>query len=326
MTSCILNRLFLSRPALFAAALATACTLSAQIAVSDLSSTFNQVVTSQGAIMTDPFNDQQTGQKSSDMISLTAGTTVYVNGGTTSSVLAADAAGLFVKAGTISGANYMMFRYVMHDANGAKSYLGGYVGLGIDLRGDGTPDIFVVVDSTAATAKFVFEKAGTGANTSPNTTTAATYTTTASTALTTGTTFAYTADAITYDTVASSKVQNMDFTFAISYTNLSQAISDMGTVNGFNFAGFTVTSSTPMNFFAFTSQQANAYNQDIFGGNITSTSSVTWTSLGAFSSTITADGQPHPVPEFGTMAQTGVLLLVGGGLAFWRRRSRIVVA
>jgi hypothetical protein len=301
--------------------LALAVAARAQITVSDLTSTFNAVVTNTGAIMTDPFNDQQTGQKSSDIISLTAGTSVYVNGAASATTLASDAAGLFVKAGTISGVNSLMFRYVMHDANGSKVYLGGYIGLGIDLRGDGTPDIFIVVDSTAATAKFVFEKAGTGANTSPNTTTAATYTTSASTALTTGTTFAYAATAVTYDAVASAGTQNMNFTFAISYATLSQAISDMGTVNGYNFSGFTVTSSTSMNFFAFSSQQANAYNQDIYGGNITSTATASWSSLGAFSTAMTADGKMHPIPEVGTMVQTGVMILLGGGLALWRRRQ-----
>lgn len=301
---------------------ALASSLRAQISVSDLSSTFNAVVTSSGSIMTDPFNDQQTGQKSSDIISLTAGTSVYVNVAATTTTLATDAAGLFVKAGTIAGADSLMFRYVMHGANGSKVYLGGYIGLGIDLRGDGTPDIFIVVDSTAATARFVFEKAGTGANTSPNTTTAATYTTTASTTLTTGTTFAYSAAAVTYDNVASSSVQNMNFTFAISYANLSQAISDMGTVNGFNFSGFTVNAATTMNFFAFSSQQANAFNQDIYGGNITQTATATWASLGAFSTTMTADGTMRPIPEVSTVVQTGVMILLGGGLAFWRRRQQ----
>ena len=76
-----------------------------------------------------------------------------------------------------------------------------------------------------------------------------------------------------------------------------------------------------MNFFAFSSQQANAYNQDIYGGNITSSATATWSSLGAFSTAMTADGTMHPIPEVGTMVQTGVMILLGGGLAFWRRRQ-----
>lgn len=303
-----------------------------------LSDSLSAVRLSSGAIMTDPIKDQQTGQKAADFLSLTAGT--YATGlysGTAGSTLtqvttlATDVPGFFVNAGQLGGIDSIMFRFRMSDQNGTKSYLGGYVGVGIDLggqagiSGDGKPDLFVVVKSTGATPSLIFETAGTGANTAPNNTTAAAYTTTANTSLTVGTTFSYAQSAGPTYSESATAAKNYDLTFAISWSTLTTAIVNLGNVNGKNFANFgNVGANTEMSFFFFTSQQANAYNQDIGGGNIASTATATWTSLGAFSTPITGDGRRPYIPEFGTIAQTGLLLLVGGGLALWRRRRAVI--
>jgi hypothetical protein len=296
--------------------------LSAQsIAVTDASSTFNAVVKADGTIMTDGFADQQTGQFQSDLISLAAGTSVYVNG--TLTTLSADAPGFFVKSGTITGQSgtFMMFRTLYQDKNQNKTFQGSFTMLGSDLTGDGKPDFIFGIDYRNATPTLAFLKPGTGANDAPNTTTSATYTTTASRTLTVGTTAAYASTSTNYDDASGNGAANRTVTFAISFSNLQQAIRDMGTVNGTNFSTFTVTAATAMSFMLFTTQQDNAFNQDIFGGNITSTSSATWTSLGAFSDTFTASG--GRVPEPATYLQVGAMGLAALGMAFWRRGRRL---
>ncbi|MBI5766290.1 MAG: hypothetical protein HZA93_00730 [Verrucomicrobia bacterium] len=301
-----------------------------QIAVSDLSGTFNAVVKSNGTIMTDPFTDQQTGQKQADFISATAGTSVYLNGATAASTLGSDVPGFLVKSGTITNGGtdtYMMFRFRFQDANQTKNYEGSYIFVGLDLTNDGKPELMFGVDSTGTTPSLVFKKAGTGANDAPSTTTVTNYTTTATSTLNSSgsgvpLTFAYAAAPESYAATSKSSVQNMNLTFAISYTNLQQAIRDMGTVNGTDFSAWNVTSSTAMSFMTFSSGNPNAFNQDIYGGNITSSSSLTWTALGAFSTEFTADGQKKIVPEFSTFGQTGLLLGSGLGLLLWRRRRR----
>jgi hypothetical protein len=299
------------------------------ISVTDTNSTFNSIVLPSGSTMTDPFADQQTGQPQADFVSLTAGTTgVYVNGAATTSTLATDVSGLMVKSGQVSGDavnTYMMFRFRFLDANQSKPYEGSVTVVGIDLTGDGKPDIMVGVDSRNATPALMFLKPGTGTNDSPSNTTVAAYTTTASTTLTSGTTFNYAAAGTSdnYDIAAPAKGvpahTNMLETFAISFATLQQAIRDMGTVNGTNFSTFTVTATTPMSFLAYTSQQGNAFNQDIFGGAITSSSSGTWTSLGAFSDLYTASGSK--VPESSTVVQLSALILAALGLGWMRRRK-----
>jgi hypothetical protein len=306
-----------------------ALTARAQISVTDLTSTFSAVAKPSGGIMTDPFNDQQTGQRQSDIMSFTAGTSVYVSGSSTATTTSSDVAGFLMKSGTISGDStntYMMFRIRFQDSNQCKDYQGSYVMLGADLNNDGKPDIFFGVNSTNTTPSLDFLKPGTGANTSPSTTSSASYTTTASLTLnkTTGSapiTFNYAATPAgdNYTGTSGLSVQNMYLTFAISYANLQQAIRDMGTVNGTNFSTFTVNSGTAFSFMVFTSQQDNAFNQDLYGGAITSTSTSTWSSLGAFSTQLTASG--HPVPELSTIAQTGALLLVALAVVVWRKRQ-----
>ncbi len=301
---------------------------SRQIAVSDLSSTFTKVVKPDGTLLTDPFTDQQTGQKQADFISFTAGTTgVYLNNASTTTTISSDVPGFLLKSGTISGDatnTYLMFRFRFQDKNNTKDYQGSAVMLGADLTGDGKPDIIFGVDSRGTTPNLVFLEAGTGANDAPNTTTAASYTTTATTTLNKAgspLTFGYAAAPETYTATGGGALQNMNLTFAITYTNLQQAIRDMGTVNGTNFSTFTVSASTEMAFVAYSSGQPNAFNQDIYGGNITNTTATTWTALGAFSSIITADGQSRIIPEPATFAHTGALLLCAGALLIRRRRQ-----
>lgn len=321
--------------ALLCLAAAAATRLRGQIAVTDQSSAFHPVITSSGALMTDPFGDQQTGQGEADFIGFTAGTEVYVNGAKTASKAAENVAGFMVQSGEMAqggDTEYLMFRFRFRDVNGPLSNPSSYAGtnamVGVDLNRDGSVDFIVGADSTGSTPKLVFLKPGTGANTSPSTTDAAGYATSASTTLTSAgagpVTFAYTASGTNYAAMSKSNVQNMNLTFAISYANLQQAIRDMGTVNGVDFSGFEVDEDTAVNFLAYTSTQTNAFNQDIYGGDIDGNSSATWTSLGAFSTTFD-DGRFKPAPEFASVVSTAALVGAGLVLLVWRRRRRTSV-
>ncbi len=302
------------------------------VSVTDATSTFYGMKLPSQAAMTDPFADQQTGQSQADIIGFSAGTTgVFVNGATTASTLASNVYGFLVKSGTISGQGatpFEMFRFRYLDKNQNKTYQGSDTVVGMDLNGDGKPDFMVGADSTGNTPSLIYLKPGTGANDAPNTTTISTYTTTAATTLTAGTTFSYTLpDDGNYDSVsgtAPSAHTNKIMTFAISFTNLQQAIRDMGTVNGTNWSTFVFDASTPVSFLAYTSGQANAFNQDLWGGNFTATSSATWTSLGAFTDIVTPSGAK--VPEAGTVVQVGVMFCTVLGIGLWRMRQRRQVA
>lgn len=298
------------------------------IAVSDATTSFYGMKLPSGVTMTDPTTDQQTGQSQADLIGWTAGTTgIYVDNATTPSTLSTDVYGFLVKSGSITGqtGTFEMFRFRYLDKNQNKNYQGSVTVVGMDLNGDGKPDFMVGVDSTGNTPSLVYLKPGTGANDSPSTTTIGAYTTTATTALASGSTFNYAvSDDHDYDIVSGSSSQahtNKMLTFAVSFANLQQAIRDMGTVNGTDWSTFVFDASTPVSFLAYTSGQANAFNQDLWGGSYTATSTATWTSLGAFTDIVTPSGAK--VPETGTVVQLGSLLLGAAGLRFWRRRRAV---
>jgi hypothetical protein len=79
-----------------------------------------------------------------------------------------------------------------------------------------------------------------------------------------------------------------------------------------------------MAFVGWTSAQGNAINQDVMGtAKLASAMTVadTWSSLGAFSEYVTADGKKKPVPEATTVVQVGSLI-IGGMAAMVVRRRR----
>lgn len=163
----------------------------AQVAVTDASSTFQAMLTPNGTLMTDPFNDEAGGQTQGDFISMAAGTSgIYENGSSSPTTLTSDVPGFMIKSGQLandSSNQYLMFRFLLQNApTHSSDDESTLVGVGIDLNHDGRPDIVLGVNATSSQPTLFFAKAGNGANTGPSTMTLAPYRTSASTTLNTG--------------------------------------------------------------------------------------------------------------------------------------------
>jgi hypothetical protein len=246
-------------------------------------------------VMSDPFADQQTGQGSDDFAS------------------DASNAAFFQKAGTIGGTDHLLFRARFDKYTGDDEWgNGGNFGIGMDVNGDGALDLILMMSEGAGnpanrTRTITWGDPGTGANTSPSTTTWTFPTQTAIT-LTTNT---------TYDVVAAGTSINTNpdlfLSFAVSFTNLQAAVRAYTP-----FTTFTMTYDTRLSYIGFTSTQNNALNQDLFGTTGNTNSTLTWAQLGAITGPANAYGI---VPEPATYAQMAVLLLAGGVVAWRRRRA-----
>jgi hypothetical protein len=312
-------------------------TLTNVITVTDPYSAFT-AVTRPGAVpMTDVSNgtlstDLQTGHNEADFISIAPNTQAYVNGSTTLSTVAQNVPGFMVTSGLLNGADATMFRFRFVDANNSKAYQGSYTLIGLDLNRDSKVDFIFGVNSSSAPPVYDFLKPGTGANDGPSTTSVTKLTGGPSTAMTTsgaGQNFDYngpsaSATVDNYQDQTLHPYANAELTFAISWATLQAAIRAMGTVNGVNWSGFTVNASTGMSFIAYTTQQDNAFNEDIYGTSLNGSTTSTWAAMGAFSDDFTASGKP--VPEAATVVQVGLFLLSAVGLQLWRRAKKPVPA
>lgn len=243
-----------------------------------------------GTIMTDAVADQQTGQGSDDF----AGDATH--------------AAFAQKAGTIAGVDHILFQARMN-AYRAQGFA-GYVTLGMDLDGNGSIDLMLGMDAKSNTPNIKFATPGTGANTSPNTTTWGSF---AGGVNLTASTYNYA------QTTVSNFGGNADglVTFGISFANLQAGIRAYAPPA---FANFTMTYDTAIAFVAWTTTQQNSVNQDMMGytGSGYTKDTTSYADLGAITPPISPYGS---VPEPATYAQLGALLLAGAGVAFWRRRQ-----
>lgn len=290
-----------------AAALAWSNVAMAQTAISVSDSTgWTAWVNGAGSMISDASGDQQTGQTTDDFV----GDSTY--------------AAFQQKAGTIGGANYILWRARFDSFSAADKFggNGGNLGLGIDLDGNGSVDIIMMMTEGSGNVNnrsrtLTFGTPGAGANTGPSTTTWSFPTQTAID-LTVNT---------TYDLVATTDGYNFNgsqdswLTFGISFTNLQTAIQ---TYAPSSFSSYTVDYNSKMSFIAFTSTQNNSLNQDLAGAtknaltNGTAENLSSFSDLGAFTPMIGADGR---VPEPATYMQIGVFALAAG-LMIWRRHHQ----
>lgn len=239
------------------------------------------------------------------------------------------------KTGMLNGEDVVLFRVRLRVFSSENDWAnGGNLGLGMDLDGDNALDLIGMFEqdsnaNQAGSTYFRWGTPGTDSNTSPSTTD---YTNQAASEVTlTGydgsnastATFWYSAttDTVDFGGEAGGVGSDAWMTFAVSYANFNTGISTYAS-DAFDFdgvnSGFTFDSSTQIGYVLFTSQQSNAFNQDI-GGVDGYNAAITFESMGAFV-TVSADGSPAPVPEPSTFAQLGGMLMAGLVLQLRRRR------
>jgi len=283
-------------------ALAAGGALQAQTAVNVTDTTgWNPWVTASNTIMSDAYNDQQTGQGADDFV----GDSTH--------------AGFFQKAGTIGGVDHLLLRARMQKFDGADQWgNGGNWGVGIDVQGDGSIDLVMMLSENSGnpnnrTRTITFGDPGAGANTGPSTTTW-TFPTQTAINLTVNTTYdvMQAGDGSTFGGNADAFVS-----FAVSFANLQAAIRAYTPETS-----FTVNYTTRLSFISFTSTQNNSLNQDLFGTTGNTSSTQTWAQLGAMTGPMNSYGI---VPEPSTYAQMAAMLGTAS-LLWWRRRRNASVA
>lgn len=232
-----------------------------------------------GSARTDYLNDEQTGINESDLVGSAVG------------VAPVQTAFYFDFDGVLIG-----FR-VRVDGDSNPPGFTGAIWVGLMLDGNDSVDLFAGVISKGPTKQIGFYDPGTGANISPSTTSIVdgspfySETISASNYLFTPVTVGPSGnDPVSGGTADISGDGNTDYfaTWVLPFSQLQIAAAATG------FAG--ITSSTPLRFVVGTSEQANSINQDLNGtsGNTTSTS--TFTTLGAVSPTVTTGGGVIPEP------------------------------
>jgi hypothetical protein len=251
-------------------------------------------------------DDQQTGDPSSDIVGNAANPGFFT---------------AFDDAGTPSLTDgFIAFRVRLDDRGGTSNNpkFDRTLWVGIDADLNGSVDSFIGVATPAQSTTIGIYDSGTGANTSPNTTTIAAATFTYATS---ATNYNYRpvnflTDGGTFNDLTPTSTGDPDYyvSFKVSFTDLATFVTSQlpTTFNASN----PFTQNTPIRYVLGTSTQANSINQDLGGiNNKTANLSLSWTALGGFSPTISAAGA---VPECSPtlLAFWGSLLVLG----FKRRR------
>lgn len=253
----------------------------------------------------DPSNDQQTGQRESDLVGTTAIPSAY---------MAFDPA----TAGSLTDGT-LYFRLRLAEDSQSAGY-SGFIWVGIDGNSDGAIDLFAGVDRQGNNSQTVLRNPGTGANTSPNTTSIDTADLATSPYQHTASNYDWAAVGAANYTGSNLDVDaggQTDFfmSFSVPFQDIVTNLNTTGTGRP---TPISINQNTNLRFVIATSQQGNSINQDINGGNVPINSTSTYTSLGVISNTTTLTAQ-ITVPEAGSLA----FLLWGGGLGLlaYRRRT-----
>ena len=246
----------------------------------------------------DPSNDQQTGSGEGDIVGNINHPSLYTAFG--------DAGTLSLTDGTIG------FRVRLGADDNPSGFKGAFF-VGIDANHDGALDLFIGVNNSGSSDMIGIFAPGSGANTSPNTTSIVTtplfsYTITASN-------YSWLAVNTTIDpSVGTSTDLNGDgktdyfLTFSVPFADVIAALSGRG-ING-------VDQNTTFSYVAATSTQGNALNQDLNGVGSGYDPNATWGTLGIVSDPMTAGGVPVPEPNTAVYSA----LIIAAAIAR-RRRS-----
>jgi hypothetical protein len=171
-----------------------------------------------------------------------------------------------------------------------------FMGVGIDANLDGAIDLFLAVDNSGNPDRIGIFDAGSGANTSPSTTSIITTPLLSYALSVSNYGFApvnATLDppATTFDLDGDAETDQF-LTFVVPFADVTSALAGQG------IAGFDDTDT--MRFVLGSSTQPNALNQDLGGPNGGTSSTQTWAQLGAISNNLTGSGGFAPIPEPGT--------------------------
>jgi hypothetical protein len=253
----------------------------------------------------DYFADQQTGQPAGDIVGDTVNPGFFTafDSGTSS---------------TTDGALGFRVRFDAAGGNNNNPQFDRVLWIGIDADNNGSVDVFAGVNRSGSNNSVGIYGAGTGANTSPNTTTissTAYYSATLS-----ASNYNYRAvtasDAIgplgALTDVTTNTTGDTDYylSFSVPFAQI------VGFLNQQPNPNISINDSSPLRYVMGSSTQANSLNQDLGGVNGGTNSSSTWTSLGGFTPLITAAGNT-PVPETHTAL---LFLLTTTPLLIKRRR------
>ena len=189
--------------------------------------------------------------------------------------------------------------------------------VGIDAGLNGTLDAFVGVIFSGNSSELTIRAPGTGANTSPSTTTISntpsnTYATSASNynyrPVNFGSGLGQDGGSTNDLTPLTTSGPDYYLSFMLPFADIVEFMASLSTP-------ITITNSTPLRYVMATSTQANSLNQDLGGVNAGTNSATSWQDLGGFSPVITPTGVIIPEPS-------GVAFLIISGSLFLLRRGR----
>ena len=254
-------------------------------------------------LLPDVFNDQQTGIPEADIVGDTSNPAFYFR---------------FDDAGTPSSTDGAIGFRVRIGADKNPAGFEHFMGVGIDANADGALDLFLAVENSGNPDRVGIFDAGPDANTSPSTTSIES-SPLVSYALSVSNYDFGEVDAIidptatTFDIDADGDTDHF-LTWVIPFADLVTALTGQG-INGFD-------DTAGMRFVLGSSTQPNALNQDLGGPDGETSSTSTWSTLGALSSTATAIGGFSPIPEPSTATLVSLGLLALAASARPRHRPR----
>jgi len=240
----------------------------------------------------DPFSDQQTGGKESDIVGTVADAPFYK---------------LFYDGGTPGNLTdgQLGFRLRLAQQDNPPGFSGAAF-VGIDGDVDGALDIFVGVNNQGSGDNIAIWDAGAGLNTSPNTTTIVSpprysYAPTASNYNWSAVSLTLDPSATTLDMDAGGKTDYF-LTWVVPFADIVTGLVTNG-ISGFN-------ENTSMLLVSATATQDNNLNQDLNGVAGSLNSSLTWELLGAVTFPYSANGiTPVPEPSSVTLALLAIAVI-----------------
>lgn len=274
----------------------------ASITVDVTSPTTSWTPVTYGSNHPDPSNDQQTGSSESDIVGDASHPSAYTT---------------FGDAGTASLTDGTLGFRVRLGADQNPAGFKGALFVGIDANGDGALDLFIGVNNSGSSDMIGIWNPGTGANTSPNTTSIVSaplvsYTITALN-------YSWTAVNSTIDpTVGGGTDLNGDgkndyfLTFSVPFADVIAQLNAQG-ITGIN-------QNSTFSYVVATATQANSLNQDLNGVGGSYDGNATWATLGVLSDPLTGGGIPVPEPNAALVA--AIVAAIAIAQSNFRRQSR----